>query len=514
MQRLVDVFIRHPRALYSLEDLGHAKQRTDALVPLSPEGHELHSSFFFLSEMPKVMVVYCHGSAGSRLDGVTDCFAIASAYSGIGLGVFDFTGAGHSAGEYIALGAREWKDVLAELKYIKDKLGIDKILLWGRSMGAVACLMLLCRLDQVQDEDIEILGAILDSPFSELKNVINQVLEKRSLRFVRGITSLTIPLIRKHILEKVPELDITEWNVAEMISKSDSQAPVLFVHGKDDDFVLPSESKSIYDAYPGKNKDYFLGEGGHNGPRTPDILERCSRFVFDILGKSTCVDKPLTFVPVHLACTFVVQVLHAEPEDDCEHDPKEDTLKKEDEDEHEALHKSSVRSYPSILLLDPEVGILEIQPFTGKVLHQYAYIDIEGFGVLKPRNILFLSCRNSSKTRLFGCSQANEVDSTFHGNLELFLQKRAQETSQEQILNNLGPAVDELFNSYIRHGQEVDPIAVETSLLETLKELVPSTEGIETMLRDVITKAYRERFRTEPEWVTHDKKHHKKCSIC
>ena len=55
--------------------------------------------------------------------------------------VFDFIGSGYSEGEYITLGQKEARDTLSVIEYLKKNYDIDKIVLWGRSMGAVTSIL-------------------------------------------------------------------------------------------------------------------------------------------------------------------------------------------------------------------------------------------------------------------------------------------------------------------------------------------------------------------------------------
>jgi pimeloyl-ACP methyl ester carboxylesterase len=50
--------------------------------------------------------------------------------------LFDFSGSGQSEGQHISLGHYEARDLDSVVKHVREK-GNKKILLWGRSMGAV-----------------------------------------------------------------------------------------------------------------------------------------------------------------------------------------------------------------------------------------------------------------------------------------------------------------------------------------------------------------------------------------
>ena len=59
----------------------------------------------------------------------------------VNLILFDFAGSGYSEGEYITLGVKEARDTRTIIDYAKQKFGINKVILWGRSMGAVTAIL-------------------------------------------------------------------------------------------------------------------------------------------------------------------------------------------------------------------------------------------------------------------------------------------------------------------------------------------------------------------------------------
>lgn len=56
---------------------------------------------------------------------------------------FDFSGSGKSEGDITTYGIYEKDDVVTVLKHIEQKMQYDHLILWGRSMGAVASVLAL-----------------------------------------------------------------------------------------------------------------------------------------------------------------------------------------------------------------------------------------------------------------------------------------------------------------------------------------------------------------------------------
>lgn len=84
-------------------------------------------------------ILYCHGASGNRLDGITDAWEIGMQHQ-YSLCVFDFSGCGLSQGKTITLGLFEIEDIRVVARELVNVFGYSNIALWGRSMGAVACI--------------------------------------------------------------------------------------------------------------------------------------------------------------------------------------------------------------------------------------------------------------------------------------------------------------------------------------------------------------------------------------
>lgn len=106
---------------------------------------------------------------------------------------FDFSGCGLSQGDYVSLGYYEKDDLSVIIKYIKEKNITTKIAIWGRSMGSVTALLYAF-------EDPTISCIILDSPFSSLKKLSNELSYK--FKIPNFIHSIGFKIIRKSIKKR------------------------------------------------------------------------------------------------------------------------------------------------------------------------------------------------------------------------------------------------------------------------------------------------------------------------
>ena len=156
--------------------------------PLEMSGKDLSSS---------PCIIYCHGNAGNKID-IIEIFEFL--YWDFNICSFDFSGAGFSEGEFVTLGFNEMYDIQAVVDFLRKELNIQKIILWGRSMGAVSSL-------RYAEIDPNLKAIVLDSPFSNFPVLIQEILSNKFL--MPGIFSkLLLTMAREKILDKIPEFDI------------------------------------------------------------------------------------------------------------------------------------------------------------------------------------------------------------------------------------------------------------------------------------------------------------------
>jgi alpha-beta hydrolase superfamily lysophospholipase len=78
---------------------------------------------------------------------------------------FDFSGCGHSEGDWVTLGYKEQDDLQTVIDYLRSTCSVSLIGLWGRSMGAVTSIFYTAK------EPAAIAAMVLDSPFSNLNKL-------------------------------------------------------------------------------------------------------------------------------------------------------------------------------------------------------------------------------------------------------------------------------------------------------------------------------------------------------
>lgn len=216
------------------QDLQHFHMKSD-------DGLDLHASLLPAKESSKK---YVFGIHGYRCYGTKEFGTVAKFYRDLGFNFFmiDHRAHGASEGTYITYGAKESEDCLKWLSFMREEFGEDiQIVIHGISMGAATTMLLLGK----ELPDI-VVFAVSDCGYSSIKEQIEA-----------SIGSLHLPGRLGYQLYRVAaklqaDYDPALGETSESLPKC--TVPVLFVHGKDDDFVPFSNVYRNYDAcaHPGK----------------------------------------------------------------------------------------------------------------------------------------------------------------------------------------------------------------------------------------------------------------------
>jgi len=211
-------------------------------------------------------VIYLHGNSSARLEAVEMVPYILT--SNMTLFCFDFAGCGISEGEYISLGWYEREDLQVIIEHLRKNRRVSTLGLWGRSMGAVTALL-------YADRDPSIAAIILDSPFADLKILINE-LAKQYSKVPSILVSGATKLIRKTIKGKA-NFDI--YNLAPINHVDKAFIPALFAAANQDDFIQPHHCQDLYAKYAG-DKTITKFDGDHNSPRPEFFMDSATIFLY------------------------------------------------------------------------------------------------------------------------------------------------------------------------------------------------------------------------------------------
>lgn len=294
IEQFVNFVIRPPRAEYNPDQYlwepeftlaGRKYKRLD-LELMNERCQTLKCSHYAPDVVPEntalPCVIYCHGNSGCRAD--ANEAAVILLPSNITLFTLDFAGSGLSSGEYVSLGWHEKQDLKCVVSFLRKNKQVSRIGLWGRSMGAVTSLL-------YGAEDPSIAGMVLDSAFSNLYDLMMELVEVYKIRVPKFTVKMAVQYMRR-VIQRRAKFDIMDLNVVQFAPKT--FIPALFGHASSDMFIQPHHTERIHQAYAG-DKNLIKFEGDHNSPRPQFYYDSVSIFFYNVLHPpqfpSTCSNK-------------------------------------------------------------------------------------------------------------------------------------------------------------------------------------------------------------------------------
>jgi pimeloyl-ACP methyl ester carboxylesterase len=264
-----------PRLDYAMSDFGPSEfslkgqfYRRKDMTLKNRRGLNVEGSYFELRDGGSAnnpCLLYLHANGCNRLEGLQYLDFVLS--NDMSLMCFDFVGCGKSGGEYCTLGWNERDDVECVLNYLTNTAKVSKVVLWGRSMGAVTALM-------YAGNDPRISAIIVDSAFSSFKHLVKD-LAKSKASIPGFLASGAYNLLKGTIKEKV-KLDID--NLKPIKYAENLKIPALFGHAQDDALVSPQHTREIYRKYGGP-KQMVIFEGDHNSARPINFILTIKEFL-------------------------------------------------------------------------------------------------------------------------------------------------------------------------------------------------------------------------------------------
>eukprot|EP00927_Polykrikos_kofoidii_P073782 TRINITY_DN69805_c0_g1_i1.p1 TRINITY_DN69805_c0_g1~~TRINITY_DN69805_c0_g1_i1.p1 ORF type:complete len:479 (-),score=55.32 TRINITY_DN69805_c0_g1_i1:66-1502(-) len=275
------VIIRPPRDIYSLSRFGQPEffiddqrfERHDLQI-VNERGHRLECSHFLPVLEPRngqcsrfPCVIYLHGNCSSRVEA---CDVLPYLLTKrISVFCLDLSGSGQSEGEYISLGHHEQHDLKSAIDHLRACEQTSAIALWGRSMGAVTSALRAA-------EDPNLAACVLDSPFSSLPQVAQELVNRGSIPVPRFLVGLALQVVRREVQSRA-DFDIEELVPVRKVPHAVS--PALFATAVDDDFILPHHTEDLHKAWGGEERVFMTFDGGHGGQRPSWFYETAATFL-------------------------------------------------------------------------------------------------------------------------------------------------------------------------------------------------------------------------------------------
>jgi alpha-beta hydrolase superfamily lysophospholipase len=101
-------------------------------------------------------------------------------------------------------------DLQAAVNYLRTQKLISRIGLWGRSMGAVTSL-------RYGAQDHSIAGMVLDSPFSNLNDLMMELVDVYKIRLPKFTVKVAVQYMRK-LIQKRAQFDIMDLDSVQVVS--------------------------------------------------------------------------------------------------------------------------------------------------------------------------------------------------------------------------------------------------------------------------------------------------------
>lgn len=214
-------------------------------------------------------VLYLHGNASSQIEG--SFLASALCERAISLLCIDTSGCGNSDGATISLGLRERADVKAAIEFARREFGVERVVIWGRSMGAAIAAW-------YAGEEGDVDGIIADSPYCSIAHIADDLCG--SSWCLWALKCALFPLIRRHI-SKTYGFSVDDVNVIDHVHNA--QCPALFVHAAHDTFIRVREGRELYARYGGE-KYMLTVPGNHNSQRPMSVQTTELMFIARVFG--------------------------------------------------------------------------------------------------------------------------------------------------------------------------------------------------------------------------------------
>lgn len=196
----------------------------------------------------------------------------------LSLFAFDFSGSGMSDGHYISLGVNEKHDVETVVDHLVTACRVDKIILWGHSMGAATAVMYagLCNLRP------QVKALILDSPFASFDKLAQTMVAEMPIPFGlprKLILTAGVRAVRKLVRERA-NFDVIDIDPLSAARRIPVQLPALFLHGTADAIVPLAHGRLLFKTFPSTDKQFLQLNGlEHDAPRPESSMDKVHIFL-------------------------------------------------------------------------------------------------------------------------------------------------------------------------------------------------------------------------------------------
>lgn len=213
-------------------------------------GENRIKGWYIPSETDRFTIVYSHGYLENRETFTIDIYRIIEEIRPLGGNIltFDFSGSGESEGFCVTCGYRERKDLLKAIEFAKTKSDAP-IFIYGISMGAATTAL-------AAGDSEDIVGAICDSPFSNLKEYLSM-----NLSAWTHLPKYPFQPIIFKAMEATSGLTLDQVVPAESVKRA--KVPILIMHGRGDHLIPYTESLKLNKINPEMTEVHIIENDDH-----------------------------------------------------------------------------------------------------------------------------------------------------------------------------------------------------------------------------------------------------------
>lgn len=262
-----EIFTREKEAGHLVPDEYDALPKRDVTIP-SSLGYPLKAVLIEPNDTNRYIII-THGVTQSKMNSVKYMNLFLS--RGFNAVIYDHRRHGESGGNTTSYGYYEKFDLKSVVDWLREEKGQDLLLgIHGESMGAATLLLYAGILEDGAD------FYIADCPFSDFSEQLAYRI-KEEVKLLPPKLLLPVADLFVRIRDKYSLSEVSPIAVIENINN-----PILFIHSRKDDFILPSMTEALFEQKKGPKK-LFMAENGLHAQSYSENREQYEKVLDEFL---------------------------------------------------------------------------------------------------------------------------------------------------------------------------------------------------------------------------------------
>ncbi|NRG28605.1 alpha/beta hydrolase [Bacillus circulans] len=243
-----DFIVNREKEAGRLDPVSYENLTKQEITIPSPYGYDLKAILVEPFDTKKYIII-SHGVTENKTSSIKYMnLFLERGFNGI---IYDHRRHGESGGKNTSFGYYEKFDLKQIVDWLKREKGKDILLgIHGESMGAATMILYAGGIEDGAD------FYIADCPFSDFKELLNYVI-KQEIK-LPGKVFIPIANLFLRARARYSIKDISPISVIDKI-----KSPMLFIHSKKDDFILPEMTQKLFNKKRGPKKLFFAVNGTH-----------------------------------------------------------------------------------------------------------------------------------------------------------------------------------------------------------------------------------------------------------